>query len=106
MHGETHDDRLPLEFKRDIFLIYKEALNNIVRHAGANAVEIEIDCKRNRLQMRIADNGQGFNNLDHEFREGNGLRNLRMRAQAIGGSLKVRSSLNEGTTVQLMVPMP
>ena len=106
VHGEAHDDRLPLEFKRDIFLIYKEVLNNIVRHAGANAVEIEIDCKRNRLQLRIADNGKGFNNLDHEFREGNGLRNLRMRAQSIGGSLKVRSALNEGTTVQLVVPMP
>ena len=106
VNGEAHDDRLPLEFKRDLFLIYKEVLNNIVRHAAATKVEIEIDCKRQRLQMRIADNGKGFNNLDQEFREGNGLRNLRMRAQAIGGSLKVRSALNEGTTVQLMVPMP
>jgi signal transduction histidine kinase len=106
VNGEAHDDRLPLEFKRDLFLIYKEVLNNIVRHAGATKVEIEIDCRRQRLQMRIADNGKGFNNLDQEFREGNGLRNLRMRAQAIGGSLKVRSALNEGTTVQLMVPMP
>lgn len=106
VQGEAHDDRLPLEFKRDLFLIYKEVLNNIVRHAGATKVEIEIDCKRTRLQMRIADNGKGFNNLDQEFREGNGLRNLRMRAQAIGGSLRVRSALNEGTTVQLMVPMP
>jgi signal transduction histidine kinase len=106
VNGEAHDDRLPLEFKRDLFLIYKEVLNNIVRHAAATKVEIEIDCKRQRLQMRIADNGKGFNNLDQEFREGNGLRNLRMRAQAIGGSLKVRSALNDGTTVQLMVPMP
>ena len=106
VNGEAHDDKLPLEFKRDLFLIYKEALNNIVRHAEATTVQIEIDCKRQRLQMKIADNGSGFNNLDQEFREGNGLRNLRMRAQAIGGSLKVRSALNEGTTVQLMVPMP
>lgn len=106
VNGESNDDRLPLEFKRDIFLIYKEVLNNIVRHAGATAVEIELDCKRQRLQLRIADNGRGFDNLDHEFREGNGLRNLRMRAQAIGGSLKVRSALDEGTTVQLIVPMP
>jgi len=106
VHGEAHDERLPLEFKRDLFLIYKEVLNNIVRHAGASKVEIEIDCKRSRLQMRIADDGKGFNNLDQEFREGNGLRNLRMRAQAIGGSLKVRSAPGEGTMVQLVVPMP
>ena len=106
VQGEAHDDRLPLEFKRDLFLIYKEVLNNIVRHAEAENVNIEIDCKRNRLQMKIEDDGKGFNNLDQEFKEGNGLRNLRMRAQAIGANLKVRSALEEGTTVLLTVPMP
>lgn len=106
VHGEAQDDRLPLAFKRDLFLIFKEVLNNIVRHAEATKVEVEIDCKRSRLQLRIADNGKGFNNLDQEFREGNGLRNLRMRAQAIGGSLRVRSALGEGTSVHLTVPMP
>lgn len=104
--GEAHDDRLPLEFKRDIFLIYKEVLNNIVRHAKAENVKIEIESRRNRLQLSIQDDGIGFNNLDQEFREGNGLRNLRMRAQAIGASLKVRSALTEGTSVLLTVPMP
>jgi signal transduction histidine kinase len=104
--GEAHDDRLPLEFKRDIFLIYKEVLNNIVRHAKAENVKIEIESRRNRLQLSIEDDGIGFNNLDQEFREGNGLRNLRMRAQAIGASLKVRSALTEGTSVLLTVPMP
>ncbi|MEM9016875.1 MAG: histidine kinase [Verrucomicrobiota bacterium] len=104
--GDAHDDRLPLEFKRDIFLIYKEVLNNIVRHAQAQKVEIEIEGKRNHLQLSIADDGIGFNNLDQNFQEGNGLRNLRMRAQAIGANLKVRSALTEGTKVQLTIPMP
>lgn len=106
VRGEAHDDRLPLEFKRDIFLIYKEVLNNIVRHAQAENVAIEIESHRNRLQLSIEDDGIGFDNLDQEFREGNGLRNLRMRAQAIGASLKVRSALTEGTSVHLTVPMP
>lgn len=104
--GTAHGDRLPLEFKRDLFLIYKEALNNIVRHAKASRVRIDIDVRRNRLALSIADDGIGFNNLDKEFREGNGLRNLRMRAQAIGAHLKVRSAPEEGTTVTLNVPMP
>jgi signal transduction histidine kinase len=69
-------------------------------------VQIEIDCRRNRLDLTIVDDGIGFNNLDQEFREGNGLRNLRMRAQAIGANLKVRSALNEGTRILLSVPMP
>ena len=106
VRGDSTDMRLPLEFKRDLFLIYKEVLNNIVRHAEANNVLILIDCRRNRLEMLIEDNGRGFNNLDQEFREGNGLRNLRMRAQAIGANLKVRSALSEGTRINLTVPMP
>lgn len=106
VNGDSNDDRLPLEFKRDIFLIYKEVLNNIVRHADAKTVAIEIDSRRNRLQLSITDDGIGFNNLDQEFREGNGLRNLRMRAQAIGANLRVRSALTEGTSVQLVIPMP
>ena len=104
--GSSSDVRLPLEFKRDLFLIYKESLNNIVRHAKAEKVSIEIDCRRSRLEVTIEDDGIGFNNLDHEFREGNGLRNLRMRAQAIGANLKVRSALTEGTRIHLSVPMP
>lgn len=106
VHGEAHGDRLPLEFKRDIFLIYKEVLNNIVRHAKAENVTIVIDCRKGRIQLLIEDDGDGFNNLDKEFREGNGLRNLRMRAQSIGGILKVRSTLNEGTSVQLTLILP
>lgn len=106
VHGEAHGDRLPLEFKRDIFLIYKEVLNNIIRHANAENVKIEIDCRKGKIQLLIEDDGDGFNNLDKEFREGNGLRNLRMRAQAIGGNLKVRSTLNEGTSVRLTLELP
>lgn len=106
VHGEAHGDQLPLEFKRDIFLIYKEVLNNIIRHANAENVTIVIDCRKGRIQLLIEDDGDGFNNLDKEFREGNGLRNLRMRAQAIGGNLKVRSTLNEGTSVKLTLMLP
>jgi signal transduction histidine kinase len=104
--GQMHDDRLPLEFKRDFFLIYKEVLNNIVRHADADNVFIEVETTRGKLDLRIQDDGRGFDNLDKNFREGNGLRNLRMRAQAIGAKLKVKSSVNHGTMVQLTAPLP
>ncbi len=106
VNGDGNDMRLPLEFKRDVFLIYKEVLNNIVRHAQAENVEILIDCRKSRLEMVIVDDGIGYNNLDEAFREGNGLRNLRMRAQALGANLKVRSAIGEGTQVHLTVPMP
>ena len=61
VHGEAHDDRLPLEFKRDIFLIYKEVLNNIVRHAGARQVTVSLSMSRQRVAvLRIADDGKGL----------------------------------------------
>ena len=104
--GQMHDDRLPLEFKRDFFLIYKEVLNNIVRHADAENVFIEVETARGKLDLKIQDDGKGFDNLDQEFREGNGLRNLRMRAQAIGAKLKVKSKPKHGTVVQLTAPLP
>lgn len=104
--GTMHEERLPLDFKRDLFLMYKEILNNIVRHAEAKRVEIELETRRGRLLLRIADDGRGFNNLDQNFREGNGLKNLRRRAHALGGNLKVRSAAGEGTTIQLSAPLP
>ncbi len=104
--GSMHEERLPLDFKRDLFLMYKEILNNIVRHAEAHRVQIELETTRGRLFLRIADDGKGFNNLDQNFREGNGLKNLRRRAQALGGNLKVRSAAGEGTSVQLSAPIP
>lgn len=99
--GHMPDDRLPLEFKRDFFLIYKEVLNNIVRHAKANRVKIAVQTAKGRLALKIEDDGIGFDKLDTQFREGNGLRNLRMRAAAIGADLDISSVLNEGTTVTL-----
>ncbi|MCB1232940.1 MAG: hypothetical protein KDN19_22035 [Verrucomicrobiae bacterium] len=104
--GTMHEERLPLDFKRDLFLMYKEILNNIVRHAEAQRVQIELETQRGRLLLRIADDGKGFNNLDQNFREGNGLKNLRRRAQALGGNLKVRSAAGEGTSIQLTAPIP
>ncbi len=104
--GQMHDDRLPLEFKRDVFLIYKEVLNNIVRHAEAHKVSIEVETNRGKLDLTIKDDGKGFDSLHRNFREGNGLRNLRMRAQAIGAKLKVKSTPNQGTIVHLTAPLP
>ncbi len=71
--GHMHDERLPLDFKRDLFLMYKEILNNIVRHAEAHRVHIDLETNRGRLVLRVVDDGKGFNNLDQNFREGNGL---------------------------------
>lgn len=103
--GHVPEESLPLDFKRDVFLIYKEILNNIVKHADATRVHIELDIRRHKLTMKVSDDGKGFDNLKKGFREGNGLRNLRTRAQNLGGSLKVRSGGDDGTSIQLIAPV-
>lgn len=104
--GKVNDEKLPLDFKRDLFMIYKEILNNIVKHADARRVDILVDTSKDMLILQIVDDGKGFNNLEAEFSEGNGLRNLRMRAQNLGASIKVKSAIGEGTRIKLVAPMP
>ena len=93
---------VPVNMRRDCFLIFKEALNNAVRHSGCRTVTIDIDTDGSRLHLRIADDGKGFDLQDP--REGNGLDNMRRRARGMHGTLEVESAEGRGTTVRLSVP--
>jgi signal transduction histidine kinase len=91
--------RLSLEFRRDIFLIFKETLHNIIKHAQASRVEIQIRENKGELHLRIHDNGVGFD--EKQASGGNGLKNLRLRMAQLGGKVAVRSAPGCGTTVSL-----
>ena len=91
--------RVAADVRRHVFLIFKEATNNIVRHAGAAQADVEIRVDGSRLILTIGDNGRGFDVAAE--RDGNGLANMRDRARAMGGQLEVRSSAGAGTTVTL-----
>lgn len=79
----------------------REALTNVVRHAGAGAVEVRVSCERSRLVLSVHDNGCGIPR-DVTRR---GLRNLADRAAAAGGRCDVSSSPRAGTTVTWQVPL-
>ncbi len=100
------DEGVPLDFKRDLFLMFKEILNNIVRHANASSVRIKLELVRGNLSLEVADDGDGFSTEDDGYRAGNGLRNLERRADSLGGKLKIRSGSGAGTTVQLSASVP
>jgi signal transduction histidine kinase len=95
---------LPLGFRRGIFLIFKEAINNILRHARSSKVVLMIRRERGDLVMTVSDNGVGFDM--HVHGDGNGLRNMRLRAESLSGELAVTSSPATGTTVILRAPIP
>jgi signal transduction histidine kinase len=100
------DEGVPLDFKRDLFLMFKEILNNIVRHAGASEVAIQLTLQRGQLDLDVVDNGTGFDPEADGFRAGNGLRNLQRRAESLGGKLQIRSGDEGGTTVHLTATVP
>lgn len=94
-------DKVSLEFKRNMFLIYKEALNNIVRHARAGRVDIHLAFENAMLTLRITDDGVGFD--IGKASHGNGLVNMRARAEHIGAVLRLESSPGKGSILELEV---
>lgn len=92
------------EVRRNIYLIFKEAMNNAAKYAEASEVELFLSIKKGLLLMKISDNGKGFEpGSQHADGGGNGLRNMRMRAGDIGGKVEFISKLGEGTRVELRV---
>jgi ligand-binding sensor domain-containing protein/two-component sensor histidine kinase len=95
--------KLSMEQRRDVYLIYKEALNNIHKHAWANNVWIEVIQNQNHLYMQIKDDGKGFNSNLKTHR--NGLKNLRSRVEKWNGKIHIHSEENKGTAIEIKIPL-
>lgn len=99
----SHDiptNKINKEAHRNILFIAKEALQNIVKHANADCVEIEIKIEREMFNLKIADNGEGIKGE----RLGNGLKNMKQRAEIIGANFDIMSG-DKGTKIQLSIPL-
>jgi len=88
-----------------LYRIAQEAISNAIHHGKAARVWIHLIWKKNRLTLRIRDNGSGFSKR-RGFKEGIGMRSMKYRAQAIGGSLTVESKRGDGTTVACVCTQP
>lgn len=95
--GFEKNRKMDIAARQNIFSIFKEAVNNIIKHAQASEVGVYLDNAGSRFVMRISDNGTGFD--DGSVRKGNGLGNMRMRAERMGGKLEIISQ--NGTVVEL-----
>jgi len=95
--GMEEERKIPINFRQNIFLVFKECINNIAKHSKANKVTIRMDNKINSFEMKIQDNGCGFDPLI--IKNGNGLKNMKMRAERLGGTLEINS--NSGVEVIL-----
>ena len=90
--------------RHNVFLVVKEALQNIVKHARATEVWLRINVSETRMNIRVEDNGCGF---DHEPADAwaDGLRNMRQRLAEIGGDCQIKSHSGAGTTITVELPL-
>lgn len=111
----TFDAEMPQEDQSDIYLgaekrwniisIFKEGLNNIVKHAAAQKVFFRLYIEDQKLVLHLKDDGQGFDTTDRSQKGGNGLYNMPRKAKIIDGELSITSELGKGTSILLKVPL-
>jgi signal transduction histidine kinase len=95
--------KLGPEIRRQLFLVFKESVNNMVSHSACTQATIELVIENERLRLNLSDNGCGFDPA--RIRQGNGLRNMEERVQKLGGVIELSSSEGKGTAISLMVPL-
>ena len=90
------------EHRKNIYLVFKEALNNALKYADCENIWLTVQQKGNRFLMQIRDDGKGFNTAGQL--DGNGLNNMKRRAADIGGVLTITSHKEQGTLVEMLLP--
>jgi signal transduction histidine kinase len=109
MTGFINDTRLPAEVELAVYRIIQEALTNIAKHAHAKNVSIVVECKPDAVIAVIEDDGRGFDVraiLESPHEETKlGLHGMRERAELVGGKLHIESTLNQGSSVFVEIPI-
>ena len=101
---KVNDVKLNMEARRDFFLVFKEAVNNVAKYSRCNKCSIHISLYQHRLLLDVHDDGIGFDVSKAD--SGNGLSNMQKRAEAMKGRVSVQSKPCEGTQVTLNLPVP
>jgi signal transduction histidine kinase len=94
---------IPPEVRHNVFLAFKEAVHNVIKHAQASEVWIRLRLRPGHFTVQVQDNGRGLGGRQADHR--NGLRNMKKRMDDIGGDFSVSSGANGGTLVELTVPL-
>jgi ligand-binding sensor domain-containing protein/signal transduction histidine kinase len=92
------------EVRYQVFLIFKEAIHNVVQHSRATRVDVEVSAGAHVLNLRIADNGRGL--PSESGMDGIGLRSMHDRVTALGGEMRVSREPHAGAIVEFTIPLP
>lgn len=99
----TYTGTLNMHLRQHIWMIFKEIITNVVRHAEAGRVDVIMAVKSGTLTLVVQDDGKGL--ADKEKSDGNGLRNIRKRGQKIGAKISLESEQGRGTRWKLEIPV-
>ncbi len=103
MKGDIASVKLDPAKRKNFFLIFKEALNNAAKYSHCNKIDIVIEYDGKNLQLNIRDDGEGFD--EATARQGNGIRNIKERAKEMPAALNYKTTIGNGTSVLLDVPV-
>jgi signal transduction histidine kinase len=93
------------DFEMKMYFITMELLNNIIKHSRATQANLTIQENNKSLQIKIEDNGKGFDSNKFYKLEGFGINQIKARINNLKGTISINSKLNSGTTVAIEVPI-
>ncbi|WP_298316802.1 sensor histidine kinase [uncultured Aquimarina sp.] len=102
VHG--FENRLESEIEINIYRIIQELINNVIKHANANEITIQLIFNNNGLNLMVEDDGNGFD-VNNKSIYGMGLKNVLSRVDQINGELNMDSLLGKGTTITMDIPL-
>jgi two-component system sensor histidine kinase UhpB len=99
----SSDIKLDIKKRKDIYLLFKEAVNNAAKYSQCNNLHIILLQDQHFLRLEVTDDGKGFD--EQQMRNGNGLGNMRQRAAAVGGKFNINTTIGKGTSIALDIPI-
>ncbi len=97
---KTNDIKLPMDYKQNLLLIFKEGINNAIKHSNCKKIILEANIRGDVIEMTLIDDGKGFD--EKEIEAGNGMKNMEARAKKIGGKFRYKSEPDKGTTIHFI----
>lgn len=92
--------KLPIDFKQNLYLILKEAINNAIKHSKCSTIQLDANTRKDFIEVSVTDDGIGID--EKKIDSGNGLKNIKNRAESIGGRVKWKSEPNKGTSIRFV----
>lgn len=99
------NERLDSNLETVLYRVIQESVNNVIKHSGANQLDIQMGIDENEITVTIEDNGKGFDSNNKDNFEGIGLKNIITRVEFLKGTVEWDSTIGKGTLVAIHIPM-